>query len=113
MNRVKSGSVILSVFAFSLCLYAQEIPVLVRYYAPGDYEYKFFIDGHNWITDPENPRVIPGYNNSGCLVTNPMIYYVKPMKGTVFLTEDTVFIEAYFSREISDSLNLSGTGFTI
>ncbi|MDI6807567.1 MAG: glycogen-binding domain-containing protein [Candidatus Eisenbacteria bacterium] len=32
--------------------------------APGQHEYKFFVDG-NWVADPDNPVTVGGYGNSG------------------------------------------------
>jgi len=36
---------------------------------PGEYEYKFLIDGEKWITDPNNELICPGkYKNSLLIV---------------------------------------------
>lgn len=35
---------------------------------PGEYEYKFVINGSEWVADPENPRVVGDYGNSGLTV---------------------------------------------
>jgi hypothetical protein len=32
--------------------------------APGTYEYKFVVNGSEWIADPENPKVVGAYGNS-------------------------------------------------
>ncbi len=59
--------------------------------APGAYEYKFvtFRAGSandtvisSWITDPNNPEVGGPYNNSRLTVSDPVIYYLLPMRNT-------------------------------
>ena len=35
---------------------------------PGEYEYKFVVNGTEWIADPDNPRVVGDYGNSGLTV---------------------------------------------
>ncbi|HYW69229.1 MAG TPA: glycogen-binding domain-containing protein [bacterium] len=35
---------------------------------PGDYEYKFVVNGSEWIADPENPRIVGDYGNSGLTI---------------------------------------------
>ena len=35
---------------------------------PGEYEYKFVVNGSEWIADPENPRVVGDYGNSGLTI---------------------------------------------
>ena len=35
---------------------------------PGDYEYKFVVNGSEWIADPENPLIVGDYGNSGLTV---------------------------------------------
>lgn len=32
--------------------------------APGTYEYKFVVNGSDWIADPDNPKVVGAYGNS-------------------------------------------------
>jgi hypothetical protein len=36
--------------------------------SPGEYEYKFVVNGSEWIADPENPRVVGSYGNSGLTI---------------------------------------------
>ena len=31
---------------------------------PGTYEYKFVVNGGDWIADPDNPKVVGDYGNS-------------------------------------------------
>jgi hypothetical protein len=38
--------------------------------APGDYEYKFVVNGSEWIADPDNPRVVGDYGNSGVTIND-------------------------------------------
>lgn len=38
--------------------------------APGDYEYKFVVNGSEWVADPDNPRVVGDYGNSGLTVND-------------------------------------------
>ncbi len=33
--------------------------------SPGKYEYKFVVNGSTWMADPENPKVVGDYGNSG------------------------------------------------
>lgn len=35
---------------------------------PGEYEYKFVVNGSEWIADPDNPRVVGDYGNSGLTI---------------------------------------------
>jgi hypothetical protein len=35
---------------------------------PGTYEYKFVVNGSEWIADPENPLVVGDYGNSGITI---------------------------------------------
>jgi len=35
---------------------------------PGTYEYKFVVNGSEWIADPENPVVVGDYGNSGLTI---------------------------------------------
>ncbi|MFH1689709.1 MAG: glycogen-binding domain-containing protein [Candidatus Eisenbacteria bacterium] len=35
---------------------------------PGEYEYKFVVNGSEWIADPENPKVVGDYGNSGVTI---------------------------------------------
>jgi len=45
----------------------------------GDYEYKFVANGHEWFTDPLNPRIdYYEYNNSMLAVSDPLVYYLLP-----------------------------------
>ncbi|MFH1865191.1 MAG: isoamylase early set domain-containing protein, partial [Candidatus Eisenbacteria bacterium] len=37
---------------------------------PGEYEYKFVVNGSEWIADPENPKVVGDYGNSGITVND-------------------------------------------
>ena len=37
---------------------------------PGQYEYKFVVNGSEWIADPENPRVVGDYGNSGLTIND-------------------------------------------
>jgi hypothetical protein len=37
---------------------------------PGEYEYKFVVNGSEWIADPENPRVLGDYGNSGLTIND-------------------------------------------
>ena len=37
---------------------------------PGDHEYKFVVNGSEWIADPENPRVLGDYGNSGITIND-------------------------------------------
>ncbi len=51
------------------------------YLAPGDYVYKYVVDG-NWITDPWNSLTDGSeYGNSKITVANPMISYLLPLSG--------------------------------
>lgn len=36
--------------------------------APGEYEYKFVVNGSEWIADPDNPRIVGSYGNSGLTI---------------------------------------------
>jgi len=65
------------------------------YLPPASYIYKFVtyknLSGQTgvteWIADPENPeRDGPPYYNAVLNVTDPMIYYVKPLQGDSVLT---------------------------
>lgn len=35
---------------------------------PGEHEYKFVVNGSEWIADPDNPRIVGDYGNSGVTI---------------------------------------------
>lgn len=37
---------------------------------PGEYRYKFVVNGSEWIADPENPRVVGDFGNSGITIND-------------------------------------------
>ena len=37
---------------------------------PGEYAYKFVVNGSDWIADPENPRVVGDFGNSGITIND-------------------------------------------
>ncbi|MBD3179326.1 MAG: hypothetical protein GF417_06830, partial [Candidatus Latescibacteria bacterium] len=60
------------------------------------HEYKFVVDGCQWLSDPLNPDTNPSRNNNSVLVvTDPLVYYLQPLDGSS--TRD-------FSPRISGSL---------
>ena len=64
-------------------------------------EYKFIIDGTSWITDPLNPRIVGGYENSelrmpGYIQPPELLYYSDIPHGTL---QDTTF----FSTNLGNS----------
>ncbi len=36
--------------------------------APGKYEYKFVVNGSEWVADPDNPRIVGAYGNSEVVI---------------------------------------------
>jgi hypothetical protein len=38
--------------------------------SPGEYEYKFVVNGGTWMADPDNPRVVGDYGNSGLTIND-------------------------------------------
>ncbi|MCK4546365.1 MAG: T9SS type A sorting domain-containing protein [Candidatus Eisenbacteria sp.] len=73
---------------------------------PGDYEYKFVVDGNQWFTDPLNPRINhSNYDNSMLEVTNPLVYYLQPMDGSLE-SNPLPEISAYLARSDGSSFDL-------
>jgi hypothetical protein len=73
---------------------------------PGDYEYKFVVDGNQWFTDPLNPRInYSNYSNSMLEVTDPLVYYLLPMDGSV-AGNPLPEISAYLAKSDSRSFDL-------
>ncbi len=73
---------------------------------PGDYEYKFVVDGGQWFADPLNPRInYSNYGNSMLEVTDPLVYYLLPMDGTEIATP-LPEVRANLAKSDSRSFNL-------
>lgn len=79
---------------------------------PGDYVYKYVVDG-NWVTDPYNP-VTDGseYNNSKITVNDPMITYFLPAFNESFTSSDFPKIEAIVATN-NNSLSLTNYSLKI
>ena len=73
---------------------------------PGDYVYKYVVDG-NWVSDPYNP-VTDGsqYNNSKLTVGDPMITYILPAFNESYSTTNLPEIKAIVATN-TNTLSLS------
>ena len=56
---------------------------------PGDYEYKFVVNGGTWMADPENPRVVGDYGNSGITINEDGEPELQKAAGGIALISNT------------------------
>ncbi len=91
------------------------------YLGPGFYEYKFVtyrISGKDtsitaWIPDPQNPNMDPDDNNNSILyVTDPMIYRLLPLSGSI-TKEKSPLVTAKIAVGPQSSLDISSIIFSI
>lgn len=93
----------------------------MTYNGLGFYEYKFVtysISGNDtsitaWIPDPLNPKTDPNDNNNSILyVTDPLIYQLVPVSGTV-MKEKMPLITAKIAVALKSHLNISTIQFEL
>lgn len=56
---------------------------------PGDYEYKYVVNGGDWKVDPDNPNVVGDYGNSGVTVNEEGEPELEKPKGGIELISNT------------------------
>jgi len=70
------------------------------------HEYRFVVDGCQWLSDPLNPDVNPENNNNSVLiVTDPLVYYLQPLDGTS-IQESCPSVTAALAHSDSSALDL-------
>ncbi len=56
---------------------------------PGDYEYKFVVNGGTWLADPENPKIVGDYGNSGITINADGEPVAEKTKGGIEIISNT------------------------
>jgi len=79
---------------------------LVKPLDQGEIEYKFFVNGNEWLADPANPRQVGPFGNSALVVSNPMIYNIQPVNGASFRLGQEVVFGALVAWEAAGTLDI-------
>ena len=81
--------------------------------SPGDYEYKFVVNGGNWTVDPDNPRVAGDYGNSGITIDEEGEPVIEAAPGGIELISNTpvnsrVLITGWYRGTFATRKNVLG-----
>ncbi len=80
---------------------------------PGDYEYKFVVNGATWMADPDNPNVVGDYGNSGITVNADGEPVIEKAKGALEIISNTpvnsrVLITGWYRGTFAGRKNVLG-----
>lgn len=81
--------------------------------APGDYEYKFVVNGATWMADPENPKIVGDYGNSGITINADGEPVMEEARGGIELVSNTpvnsrVLITGWYRGTFAGRKNVLG-----